>query len=243
MPLSLMRSFEERFGVQIRQLWDDGDISGRNLAWPPPGVSEQRHWELRNTQGRPCAESRPESSTTKAQRCRMTASPWENSRYADHGSRGPTTETPMTRSSNPAGFFTGDVGRIDPQGYITLTDRAKDVIKSGGEMDLLRGTREPSHRPSVGAEAAVVAVPDERWQERPLAAVVLEAPAPSTPGVAAPSWRTRSRSGGCPSGGHSSRRFRGPASASTTRRPSGPPRRRRLRGGLGSPRTFSREQT
>ena len=68
---------------------------------------------------------------------------------------------------------TGDVGMIDPRGYITLTDRAKDVIKSGGEWISsveLEGTL--MAHPAV-REAAVVGVPDERWDERPLAAVVL----------------------------------------------------------------------
>jgi fatty-acyl-CoA synthase len=67
---------------------------------------------------------------------------------------------------------TGDVGRLDERGFVTLTDRAKDVIKSGGEWissveleNCLVG------HPQV-LEAAVVGVPDERWQERPLAVVV-----------------------------------------------------------------------
>jgi fatty-acyl-CoA synthase len=68
---------------------------------------------------------------------------------------------------------TGDVGTIDELGFITITDRAKDVIKSGGEWissvrleNLLMG------HPRV-VEAAVVAVPDDRWVERPLATVVI----------------------------------------------------------------------
>jgi fatty-acyl-CoA synthase len=68
---------------------------------------------------------------------------------------------------------TGDVGTLDRLGYITLTDRAKDVIKSGGEwissVDLENALM--SH-PDV-LEAAVVGIPDEKWQERPLASVVL----------------------------------------------------------------------
>jgi fatty-acyl-CoA synthase len=69
---------------------------------------------------------------------------------------------------------TGDVGRIDARGFITLTDRAKDVIKSGGEwissVDLENCL--VGHPDVVGA--AVVGVPDERWQERPLAVIVLK---------------------------------------------------------------------
>ena len=68
---------------------------------------------------------------------------------------------------------TGDVGRIDSRGYVTLTDRSKDVIKSGGEW--ISSVDLENHliaHPAV-REAAVVGVPDDRWQERPLAAVVL----------------------------------------------------------------------
>ena len=67
---------------------------------------------------------------------------------------------------------TGDVAMISPDGFITLTDRAKDVIKSGGEwissVDLENAIM---GHPDV-AEAAVIGVPDPKWDERPLAAVV-----------------------------------------------------------------------
>jgi fatty-acyl-CoA synthase len=76
---------------------------------------------------------------------------------------------------------TGDVGRIDPLGFITLTDRAKDVIKSGGEwISSVELELCIMDHPAV-FEAAVVAVPDDRWQERPLAAVVLKSNAAATP--------------------------------------------------------------
>jgi fatty-acyl-CoA synthase len=68
---------------------------------------------------------------------------------------------------------TGDVASITPDGYIRISDRAKDVIKSGGEwissVDL---ENELMAHPDV-EEAAVIAKPDERWAERPLACVVL----------------------------------------------------------------------
>jgi fatty-acyl-CoA synthase len=69
---------------------------------------------------------------------------------------------------------TGDVGRIDTQGFITISDRAQDVVKSGGEwISTLELESAILTHPAV-REVAVIAVPDERWGERPLACVVLE---------------------------------------------------------------------
>ena len=69
---------------------------------------------------------------------------------------------------------TGDVGMVDALGFVRITDRAKDVIKSGGEwissVDLENALM--AH-PDV-REAALIGVPDERWQERPLACVVVK---------------------------------------------------------------------
>jgi fatty-acyl-CoA synthase len=68
---------------------------------------------------------------------------------------------------------TGDVGRVFPDGTLEIVDRTKDLIKSGGEwISSVQLERELAAHPSV-AEAAVVAVPHERWGERPVALVVL----------------------------------------------------------------------
>lgn len=174
-PLSLMKSFEERFGVQIRQLWGMTETSPvATLAWPPPGVTEQRHWELRNTQGRPMCGVEARIVDDEG-----AALPDDGVAVGELEVRGPWITGSYYRNSDDTKFQsgwlrTGDVGRIDAQGYITLTDRAKDVIKSGGEW--ISSVELENHliaHPLV-REAAVVAVPDERWQERPLAAVVLE---------------------------------------------------------------------
>jgi fatty-acyl-CoA synthase len=69
---------------------------------------------------------------------------------------------------------TGDVGSLDAEGFMTISDRTKDVIKSGGEwISSVELEGELMAHPDV-FEAAVVAVPDTRWQERPLACVVLK---------------------------------------------------------------------
>ena len=116
---------------------------------------------------------------------------------------------------------TGDVGSIDELGYIRLSDRAKDVIKSGGEwissVDLENALM--AHDDVV--EAAVIGIPDEKWDERPLASVVVREGATLTPGRAARvPQRATSPSGSSPTRGPSSTRCRAPASASSTRRSS-----------------------
>lgn len=174
-PLSLMKTFEERFDVQIRQLWGMTETSPvATLAWPPPDVSVERHWQLRDTQGRPMCgvEARIVDDDGGVL-------PNDGASIGELEVHGPWITGSYYRNTDESKFQsgwlrTGDVGRIDSQGYITLTDRAKDVIKSGGEW--ISSVDLENHligHPAV-REAAVVGVPDDRWQERPLAAVVLE---------------------------------------------------------------------
>ena len=80
---------------------------------------------------------------------------------------------------------TGDVGTISSDGFLVLTDRAKDVIKSGGEwISSVELENQLMAHPAV-AEASVVGVPDEKWGERPLATVVVRAGADGRGGRAA----------------------------------------------------------
>jgi fatty-acyl-CoA synthase len=77
-------------------------------------------------------------------------------------------------------LHTGDIGTIDERGWLQITDRAKDVIKTGGEwVSSLEIEDILSRHPAV-SEAAVVAIPDQRWGERPLALVVLKEEAADT---------------------------------------------------------------
>ncbi len=181
-PMSLMKAFEEKFDVQIRQLWGMTETSPvATIAWPPPGMSDDERWSLRATQGRPMCgvEVRivddagdPLPHDGRAVGELEVRGPWiTGSYYQNHDD-----------SKFARGWLrTGDVGRINPLSFVTLTDRAKDVIKSGGEW--ISSVDLENHliaHPAV-LEAAVVGVPDERWDERPLAAVVLHEGAEATP--------------------------------------------------------------
>jgi fatty-acyl-CoA synthase len=71
-------------------------------------------------------------------------------------------------------LHTGDVGWIDDEGYLQITDRIKDVIKTGGEWISSLALEDIISRHEAVSEAAVIGVPDEKWGERPLALVVLK---------------------------------------------------------------------
>ncbi|HEY2373091.1 MAG TPA: long-chain fatty acid--CoA ligase [Gaiellaceae bacterium] len=100
--------------------------------------------------------------------------PWVASSYYD-------TPEQQDRWTDDGWFRTGDIVSIHPRGYIQIKDRSKDVIKSGGEwISSVELENALMAHPSV-AEAAVIAIPDPKWDERPLAAVVLKPGAGTTP--------------------------------------------------------------
>jgi fatty-acyl-CoA synthase len=77
-------------------------------------------------------------------------------------------ESPLTEDG---WLRTGDAGTIDPQGYVQITDRTKDLIKSGGEWISSVDLEHIIGRFPGVAEVAVIAIPDPRWEERPLAVI------------------------------------------------------------------------
>jgi len=83
-------------------------------------------------------------------------------------------------AANPQGWFdTGDIGTVDPQGYLRLTDRAKDLIKSGGEwISSIDIENRVSSYPGVRL-AAVIGIPHPKWDERPLLIVDAQSPVPT----------------------------------------------------------------
>ena len=106
--------------------------------------------------------------------------PWDGTSTGELEVRGPWVARAYYRDEDTAAKFddgwlrTGDMAAIDERGYIMISDRAKDVIKSGGEwISSVELENALMAHPAV-AEAAVIAIPDEKWAERPLAAIVLK---------------------------------------------------------------------
>jgi fatty-acyl-CoA synthase len=188
-PPSLMRAFQERHGIRLIQAWGMTETSPLGtVAHPPAGLSEDDTWAHRLSQGR-----FPASVEARLAAPDGTFAPWDGATAGELEVRGPWVTAayyggagadeplrPEDRFSPDGWLRTGDVGTISPDGYLTLTDRSKDVIKSGGEW--ISSVELENHlmaHPAV-AEAAVVAVPDEKWGERPLATVVLKEGAEAT---------------------------------------------------------------
>ncbi|WP_377270212.1 long-chain fatty acid--CoA ligase [Peterkaempfera sp. SMS 1(5)a] len=180
-PPSLMRAFEERHGIDVVHAWGMTETSPLgSFATVPPGLTPEQRWPYRITQGRfpatvearlvgPDGTRMPHDGTAAGEL--EVRGPWIAGAY--FGGAGQDPLRPEDKFSEDGWLRTGDVGTITADGYLTLTDRAKDVIKSGGEW--ISSVELENHlmaHPDV-AEAAVVAVPDEKWGERPLATVVL----------------------------------------------------------------------
>ncbi|HYH48588.1 MAG TPA: long-chain fatty acid--CoA ligase [Acidimicrobiia bacterium] len=172
-PRSLIARYRERFGVPLVQGWGMTETSPlAALSFPPAGVALDEELDFRAKAGRVIAGVQARIVDEDGHDL-----PWDGTSVGELEVRGPWVTGSYFRAPSPERFHegwlrTGDVGTIDGRGFIQLTDRLKDVIKSGGEwissVDL--ENRLMAH-PDV-AEAAVIGVPDPRWDERPLACVV-----------------------------------------------------------------------
>jgi fatty-acyl-CoA synthase len=144
-----------------------------SVANVPPGVGEEEAWAYRDSQGRLFCTVEGRLGGDDG-----TVLPSDGVAVGEIEVRGPWVTGSYHKDDDPAKFHdgwlrTGDVGTLDPHGFIRLTDRAKDVIKSGGEWISSMALENilMSH-PDV-AESAVIGIEDEKWGERPLAAIVL----------------------------------------------------------------------
>ena len=173
-PVALQKALGERHGINMVQAWGMTETSPvASVARPPAGAEGEDEWRYRGGQGRllPGIEGRIVGESGDVL-------PRDGQAVGELEVRGAWVTGAYYKDDDPEKFRdgwlrTGDVGNLDELGYIRLTDRSKDVIKSGGEwissVDLENALM--AH-PDV-LEAAVVGIPHEKWQERPLASVVL----------------------------------------------------------------------
>jgi fatty-acyl-CoA synthase len=183
-PEQLIRDFD-RHGLTLIHAWGMTETSpiGTVSRVPPEldGADDATRYALRARQGRPVpfvdirvrneGGDVPHDDTTSGEV--LIRGPWIAGSYAGG-------HTPDRWTSD--GFFrTGDVARIDPHGFIKLTDRIADLIKSGGEWIASQELENALMGHPAVREAAVIGVAHPKWSERPLAAVVLKDGIATTP--------------------------------------------------------------
>ncbi|HEY2792528.1 MAG TPA: long-chain fatty acid--CoA ligase [Micromonosporaceae bacterium] len=173
-PPALMQAFAKR-GVQIIHAWGMTEMSPLgSVSRAPAGTEGEEMWAYRYTQGRV-----PAAVATRIVGPAGDVMPNDGEAVGEIEVRGPWITARYMGDDDPDKFNdgwlrTGDVGTLSANGFLTLTDRAKDVIKSGGEW--ISSVDLENHlmaHPAV-LEAAVVGVPDPKWDERPLATVVIK---------------------------------------------------------------------
>jgi fatty-acyl-CoA synthase len=171
MPEALARAFEERHGVRMLHAWGMTETSPMGTVARVPAGEDA--WPHRVSQGRPqpFVELRLRNGEGREV-------PWDGTSTGELEIRGPWIARAYYGGDGAECFDdgwlrTGDIAAVDEKGYVQITDRSKDVIKSGGEwISSVELENELMSHPAV-AEAAVIAKPDPRWAERPLCCVVL----------------------------------------------------------------------
>jgi fatty-acyl-CoA synthase len=181
-PPSLMRAYHDRHGIEVIHAWGMTEMSPLgSTAIPPAEAFGDQHWFYRETQGRIASSldarlvgvdgSEVPSDGESVGELEVRG-PWVTASYYDNGANSEAERADAASKFDQGWLRTGDVGSLTADGFLQLTDRAKDVIKSGGEwISSVHLENALMAHPDV-LEASVVGVPDDRWGERPLAAVV-----------------------------------------------------------------------
>lgn len=176
-PMSMIRAFQEKHDAFVIHAWGMTELSPmgtlNSMNTYMAGLSQEERYKLQTKQGRPiygieirivddAGQELPHDG--KAFGRLQVRGPWVASSYYKHDDQ----------SDWQDGWFdTGDVATLDEQGYMNIVDRAKDVIKSGGEWISSIDVENIAIGHDAVAECAVVGVPHPKWDERPLLLVVL----------------------------------------------------------------------
>ncbi|HZG63615.1 MAG TPA: long-chain fatty acid--CoA ligase [Rubrobacteraceae bacterium] len=178
-PKGVIKAYKERHGIDVIHAWGMTEMapigSVANITPEIKALSEEEQLEYRAKQGYPTpfVEVRARGDEGFV--------PWDGETMGELEVRGPSiiksyfnTEEGDDKFSEGGWFRTGDIVTIDQYGFIQITDRDKDLVKSGGEwISSVELENALMAHPAV-AQAAVIAIPHEKWDERPLAAIVLK---------------------------------------------------------------------
>ena len=175
-PRAMTEVFERKYGVTVAHAWGMTEMSplGSFCSVKPvyQGLEGDALYDLKMKQGHP-----PFTVEFRLTDDAGRDLPWDGQTFGRLKVRGPAVAGAYYRSEDDIlddqGFFdTGDVATIDPAGYMQVTDRSKDVIKSGGEwISSIDLENLAVGHPDV-AEAAVIGVAHPKWDERPLLVIV-----------------------------------------------------------------------
>ena len=176
-PRAITEKFQDNYDVEVIHAWGMTEMSPLgSLATLKPEYAElerEENLQLRQKQGHS-----PFGVEMKVTDDDNTELPWNGETFGRLKVRGPAVarayyqDVSSEQFDDDGWFDTGDVAHIDPNGYMQITDRSKDVIKSGGEwISSIELENLAVGHPEV-AEAAVIGIPHSRWAERPLLVVV-----------------------------------------------------------------------
>ncbi len=176
-PRSMMVDFEDRYGIRVRHAWGMTEISPLGSVNAPTAGSAELDAEAalaqRLTQGRA-----PYGVEMRLVDDDGNELPRDGKAVGRLQVRGPWVARRYYRAEESAledGWFdTGDVASIDTNGFMNITDRTKDLIKSGGEWISSIELEDVAMTHPAVQEAAVIATPHEKWTERPLLVVCLK---------------------------------------------------------------------
>jgi fatty-acyl-CoA synthase len=177
-PRAMTQTFQDKYGVEVIHAWGMTEMSplGSLCTMKPEyeDLAGEARLDIQMKQGHP-----PFGVEMKITDDRGRPLPWDGKTFGRLKVRGPAVARAYFKEPenilDPEGFFdTGDVATIDRHGYMQITDRAKDVIKSGGEwISSIDLENLAVGHPKV-AEAAVIGVRHPKWDERPLLVIVLK---------------------------------------------------------------------
>ena len=178
MPRSLIAAYERDLGVNVLHAWGMTELS------PLGSVSKLQRHHLALTEDEQLDVKARQGTPLGGVELRIVDDagvplPWDGTTMGELQARGPWVirsyfkREPTPEHFTEDGWFrTGDVAVMTPDGYMTITDRTKDLVKSGGEWISTVALESALMAHDQVLEAAVIAVPDEKWSERPLAVVV-----------------------------------------------------------------------